>query len=95
MTLDPSGNFTFAGGSNLIFDTATGTKIGTGTSQKVAFFGSTPVAQPSSTGTTGGFTANSGTAVNDASTFTGGVGSTAYRISDIVKHLKTLGLIAS
>jgi hypothetical protein len=52
-------------------------------------------AQQSGTGETVGFTAGSGTAVNDDSTFTGNVGSTAYRISDIVKALKNHGLIAS
>jgi hypothetical protein len=61
----------------------------------IGFFGATPVAQPSGTGETTGFTAGTGTGVNDDSTFTGNVGSTAYRISDIVKHLKNLGLIAS
>ena len=49
---------------------------------------------PSSTGETIGFVAGSGTAVNVDSSFTGNVGSTAYRLSDIVKHLKNLGLIA-
>jgi hypothetical protein len=34
-------------------------------------------------------------AANDQSIFTGNIGSKAYRISDIVKHLKNLGLIAS
>lgn len=57
-------------------------------------FNTTPIAQPSSTGETVGFTAGAGTGVNDDSTFTGNVGATAYRISDIVKHLKNLGLIA-
>lgn len=66
-----------------------------GTTKEFAVFGATPVAQPSGTGETTGFTAGSGTGVNDDSTFTGNVGSTAYRISDIVKHLKNLGLIAS
>lgn len=60
----------------------------------LGFFAVTPVAQPSSTGETLGFTAGSGTGVNDDSTFTGNVGSTAYRISDLVKHFKNLGLIA-
>lgn len=59
------------------------------------FHGTTPVAQPSSTGETAGFTAGAGTGVNDDSTFTGNVGSTAYRISDVVKHLKNLGLLAA
>jgi hypothetical protein len=61
----------------------------------MGFYGATAIARPSSTGETTGFTAGTGTAVNDDSTFTGNVGSTAYRISDIVKHLKNLGLITS
>lgn len=61
----------------------------------IGFFGATPVAQPSSTGETVGFTAGGGTTVTDASTFTGNVGATAYRISDLVKHMKNLGLVAS
>lgn len=76
-------------------DTTTGINIGTATGQKLGFWNATPIAQPSSTGETSGFTAGSGTGVNDDSTFTGNVGSTAYRISDIVKHLKNAGLIAS
>lgn len=61
----------------------------------MAFFASSPVAQPSGTGETVGFTAGTGTGVNDDSTFTGNVGTTAYRISDVVKALKNLGLLAS
>ena len=62
----------------------------------LGFFGATPVVKPAATGTGAtGFTANSGTAVNTASTFTGGTGSTAYTLSDIVLALKQLGLIAS
>lgn len=34
-------------GVNLVFGTATGTKIGTSTSQKLAFYNSTPIVQPS------------------------------------------------
>jgi len=52
------------------------------------------VAQQAGTGETVGFTAGSGTAANDDSTFTGNVGATAYRISDIVKALKNYGLLA-
>lgn len=88
-------DLTLADASDLVLGTTTGTKFGTSTSQKLAFFNSTPIVQPSSTGETTGFTAGSGTGVNDDSTFTGNVGSTAYRISDIVKHLKNLGLIAA
>jgi len=85
---------TFAEGKNITFGTATGTKIGAA-ADKLAFYNTTPIVQPTSTGETTGFTAGAGTGVNDDSTFTGNVGATAYRISDIVKHLKNLGLIAS
>ncbi len=61
----------------------------------IGFVGATPVAQQSGTGETTGFTAGSGTGVNDDSTFTGNVGSTAYRINDVVKALKNYGLLAS
>jgi hypothetical protein len=51
-------------------------------------------AQQSTTGTATGFTAGGGTNATDASTFTGGTGATAYRISDIVKALKAVGILA-
>jgi len=60
----------------------------------LGFFAATPVTQPNGTGETVGFTAGAGTGVNDDSTFTGNVGTTAYRISDVVKALKNLGLLA-
>lgn len=66
-----------------------------GSAAMLGFFGASAVARPSSTGETVGFTAGAGTNVTDQSTFTGNVGATAYRLSDIVKHLKNLGLIAS
>ena len=59
----------------------------------LGFYGATPVVKPATTGTTTGFTAG-GTAVGDSSTFTGNLGATAYRISDIVRALKQLGLLA-
>ena len=77
------------------FGTTSGNKLGNTTSQKIGFWGSTPVVQQSSTGEIVGFTAGGGTTVTDASTFTGNVGATAYRLSDIVKHLKTIGILAA
>lgn len=67
---------------------------GTGSAAALGFFGASAVAQQSGTGETTGFTAGTGTAVKDDSTFTGNIGSTAYRINDIVKALKNLGLLA-
>ena len=83
-----------SGNHNLIFGTTTGTKIGTAIGQKIGFFNATPVAQQNGTGETSGFVAGTGTAVNNDSTFTGNVGGTAYRINDIVKALKNLGILA-
>jgi hypothetical protein len=84
-------------GLNIVLATGTGMKIGTGTTQKLGFWNATPVVQPASTGTTtAGFTANtSANAVFAESTFTGNTGSAAYTISDIVRNLKTAGLLAS
>lgn len=67
---------------------------GSGTVAMISFFGAVAVIQQAGTGTTAGFTAGTGTAVRDDSTFTGNVGSTAYRISDVVKALKNYGLLA-
>jgi hypothetical protein len=58
------------------------------TGLKLGFFGATPAAQPTTGGAAAAFTANSGTAVNDASTFDG------YTIKQAIKALRTLGLLA-
>lgn len=71
-----------------------GTHIGKSSNEQIGFFGATPVAQQSTTGTTAGFTTGAGTAAKDDSTFTGNVGATAYRISDIVRALKNIGILA-
>jgi hypothetical protein len=93
-SLSNTGTVTLADAANIVLNTTTGTKIGTATTQKLGFYNSTPVVQPNTTGTTTGFTAGGGSAVDSAATFTGNTGSTAYTIGDIVKALKTLGLLA-
>jgi hypothetical protein len=80
---------------NIVLGGTTGTQIGTTSSQKLAFYGITPVVQPATTGTTTGYTAATGTAVLAGSTFTGNTGSTAYTVGDIVNALKKLGLLAA
>jgi len=62
---------------------------------RLGFYGTTAIVKPAGTGETVGFTAGAGTAVLDDSTFTGNVGATAYRISDVVKALKNLGLMTA
>lgn len=80
-------------GRNIIVGTANGTKIADETTQKLGLWGVTPVAQPSTTGTSTGFSAGGGTAVTHTSTFTGATGTTAYTIGDIVNALKKVGIM--
>lgn len=94
-TLTANTSLTMADAANVVVNATTGTKIGTATSQKIGFFNATPVVQPATTGTVTGFTAGTGTAVLDDSTFTGNTGATAYTVGDIVRALKTLGFLAA
>ena len=41
-----SATITFGDGNNIVFNATTGTKIGTATTEKLAFYGVTPVVQP-------------------------------------------------
>jgi len=93
--LGANGNFAFPGGAILSGGTASGLQFAGSATEKLGFFDAVPIVQPAGTGTTTGFTAGGGTAVTHLSTFTGNTGTTAYMIGDIVKHLKTLGLIDS
>lgn len=66
-----------------------GLTIGTdGSAAVVGLYAAPPVAQATTSGAAASFTANSGTAVNDASTFDG------YTIKQIVKALRNLGALA-
>ena len=83
-----SNNLGLSDGTNLAPGTTTGTKIGTATTQKLGFWNATPIVQPTTAVGTATFTANSGTTVNDASTFDG------YTIKQIVKALRNIGILA-
>lgn len=75
---------------NIVFSGKTGSKMGTSATQKLSFYGLTPIVQQSSTGeTTGASAAN----LTNTTTFNGNNGSTAYTVLDIVKHLKNYGLL--
>lgn len=59
----------------------------------LGFFGGAGVVKQTAHATTSGFTAGSGTAMNSASTSTGGSGATAYTFGDVVLALKNYGLL--
>lgn len=90
----PLAGGTLAEAANIVLGTTTGTKIATAAAQKLGFHNATPVIQYATVGTTTGFTAGAGTAVLSDSTFTGGSGTKAYTVGDIVLALKTKGLMA-
>jgi len=78
--------------------TNTFTDVGTNglpvTTNGTIIFNESRIVQQSTTGTTTGTTGGSGTALHINATITGGVGSTAYTVGDIVKALKAQGLLA-
>ncbi len=73
---------------NIVFGTATGTKIGTATTQKLSFWNSTPVIQPTTGVAASTFVANTSGIANDTATFDG------YTLGQIVKALRNIGLLA-
>jgi hypothetical protein len=83
------GDFTLSDTRNIILGTTTGTKIGTATSQKLAFWNATPIVQPTTAIAEATFVENSGgTAVNVDSTFAG------YTLQQIAQALKNMGILA-
>jgi len=88
-------NTEYSANPDVVSGGAFGAIVGNDPANPVGFYGEAGIAQYSTTGTTTGFTAGSGTASKSDSTFTGDVGTKAYTVGDIVKALKQLGLIAS
>lgn len=88
LSVADGGHLTFADAVNIAAGTTTGTKIGTATTQKLGFWNATPIVQPTTAIAAATFTANSGTAVNDASTFDG------YTLGQVVKSLRNMGALA-
>jgi len=76
-------------GRNIHFGTSTGTKIGTESTQKLAFYGATPIIQQTTTSqTAAAFSANTSGISDDSATWDG------YTIGDIVAILKAYGLLS-
>lgn len=70
------------------FNTGTGTKIGTGTTEKFAFWGKTPIVQPTTAIAGAAFVANSSGIADDTATFGG------YTLGKIAAALIAAGILA-
>lgn len=97
---------TFADTANIVFNTGTGTKIGTSTSQKFAFFNATPVVQQTdgaglTNNVTSGGTDNTianftdlSTYANDAAAIRNNIYQLARKVKIIGDALRTYGLLS-
>jgi hypothetical protein len=76
------GNFNVTDANNFVLGTTTGTKIGTATTQKLAFFNATPIVQPSAVTTTQGIAdALTSLGLLASSTISGGGGGSVTSVS--------------
>lgn len=85
---------TYANNANMAFNTTNGTMFGTAANQKIALWGATPIIQPSGTGELIGiigFADNAANATNMNSN--GNSGTKRYTFNDVVKALKTAGIL--
>ncbi|NDC19127.1 MAG: hypothetical protein EBZ87_02520, partial [Microbacteriaceae bacterium] len=74
--------------TNIVVATTTGTKIGTATSQKLAFWNATPIVQPTTAVAGAARVAGGGATVTDTDTFGG------YTIAQVVQALRNTGILA-
>ena len=81
-------------GRNIQTGRLVGSSFGSAADQKLSLYGATPVIQPALTGLSTGFTQNAGFTWNPLSTAVGNIGSTAYNVGDVVRALKSLGILA-
>jgi hypothetical protein len=83
-----TGNLTIADAINIILNTGTGTKIGTGTNQKLSFWNAPPVIQPTTAIAAATFAANTSGIADDSATWD------SYTIGQIVAALRQVGILA-
>jgi hypothetical protein len=86
--VQPTGSIYIADTKNIVFDTTTGTRIGTSASQKLAFWNATPNVQPTSSITGVTATHGSGTSVKEDTKYNG------YDLGQIVAALQRVGILA-
>jgi len=82
------GNIEIGDSYNIILGSTNGTKIGTATTQKIGFWNTTPIVQPTTAIAASTFAANTSGIVDDTATFDG------YTIGQITKALRNLGILA-
>lgn len=82
------GNLSLNDAVDIVLGTTTGTKIGTGTTQKLGFWNAAPIVQPTIAVAAATFAANTSGIVDDTATFDG------YTIGQVVKALRNTGLLA-
>ena len=78
----------FEEGNGIELGTTTGSKIGTGTNQKLGFWNATPIIQPTTSTTAATIVGGAGTTVKEDHTFDG------YTIAKVVKALRNAGILA-
>lgn len=83
-----SDSITMSDAKNISFNTTTGTKIGTATTQKISLWNQTPDVQPTNSITAATFVANTSGIVDDSATWGG------YSAGQIVAALKRIGALA-
>lgn len=79
---------TVADSINFVFNTTTGTKHGTATNQKQAWWNATPIVQPTTSIAAAAFVANTSLIANDTATWGG------YTMGQVVQALRNMGLLA-
>jgi hypothetical protein len=88
LTMSTAGLFTYADATNMAFNATTGTKIGTATTQKLAFWNKTPIVQPTTAITGATRVHNTSTAIHTDDTFGG------YTLQQIAAALINTGILA-
>lgn len=92
----PPGNVNIADAKNIVCATTTGSSFGGATTQKLSFYGVTPVTQPAaSSATSVTATTGSSTGVSLDTKFTGTGGTANYTVGGVITALKALGLLAA
>jgi len=81
---------TFADGANIIAGTTTGTKIGTATTQKLGFFNSAPVVQPTALTAADASTVDGTYGAEEQAV----LGNVRTRVNELETKLRALGLLA-